>query len=136
MGVTVCWGKRKHAGFREVGGSWFSRSFKFFIMTLFCYSMMLRWYNSQVNIRFSHKQPALVVKSLSQSLKLVLNSLCSTSIKSLNFILYLRVKKSRNIFLMLSCTRCLYMLDTNPLSVITFANIFSQQPNFKNVQIS
>ena len=28
-------------------------------------------------------------------------------------------------FLMLSCVSCLYMLDTNPLSVISFANIFS-----------
>ena len=28
-------------------------------------------------------------------------------------------------FLMLSCMSCLYMLDSNPLSVISFANIFS-----------
>ena len=28
-------------------------------------------------------------------------------------------------FLMLSCMNCLYMLDINPLSVISFANIFS-----------
>ena len=29
------------------------------------------------------------------------------------------------VFLMLSCMSCLYMLDINPLSVISFANIFS-----------
>ena len=28
-------------------------------------------------------------------------------------------------FLMLSCMSCLYMLDINPLSVVSFANIFS-----------
>ena len=29
------------------------------------------------------------------------------------------------LFLMLSCMNCLYMLGINPLSVISFANIFS-----------
>ena len=30
-----------------------------------------------------------------------------------------------SVFLMLNCMSCLYMLDSNPLSIILFANIFS-----------
>ena len=33
-------------------------------------------------------------------------------------------------FLMLSCMSCLYMLDVNPLSVISFTNIFSHSAQF------
>ena len=33
--------------------------------------------------------------------------------------------KSLFVFLMLGCMRCLYTLDINPLSVVSFANVFS-----------
>ena len=31
------------------------------------------------------------------------------------------------VFLMLSCVSCLYMLDVNPLLVISFTNVFSSR---------
>ena len=39
-------------------------------------------------------------------------------------------------FLMLSCMSCLYMLDINPLSVVSFANIFLHVGAFLSQQFS
>ena len=38
------------------------------------------------------------------------------------------------VFLMLSCVHCLYMLETNPLSVVSFAIIFSHSEFFNLIE--
>ena len=58
----------KHGDFRQAKGSLFSKSSKFFMISLFYYSMMLRLYNFLVNIHFSHTQTAVLVKWLNLSL--------------------------------------------------------------------